>query len=73
VCPDSTDAFRAWWEATPPRSGVSSSIVVFDPIAGQRSSRRRWIGLDEALDRSTDPRYRGYVDALEAFKKAAIA
>ena len=73
ACPDPETAFAAWWSGTPPPPGVTSSLVVFDPLEGLRSSRRRWITLDVAVDRSTDPRYRGYAAALESLKRARLA
>ena len=42
VCPDSAEACAAWWGGDLPRtSTVTSSLVLFDPIAGGRSDRRR--------------------------------
>lgn len=70
VCPDPPDAFAAWWTgALPDASGVTSSLVLFDPIGGGRSDRRRFIGLADA-DRIRG-RYRGYADALEAMRAGA--
>lgn len=72
VCPDSTAALQDWWSGTPPSpASPTSALVVFDPLPGQRSSRRRWAGLD--LVRSIEPRYRGYADALEALRGGGIA
>ena len=67
VCPDSAEAFAAWWSGDLPRTAtVTSSLVLFDPIAGGRSDRRRFVGLDEAD--TARGRYRGYADALEAIR-----
>jgi transcriptional regulator with XRE-family HTH domain len=71
ACPDPTDAFAAWWAGTPPPTGTTSSLVLFDPIPGQRSSRRRWVGLDAIA--SVEPRYRGYAAALTALRVAGLA
>jgi len=63
VCP----VFSSWWDGSAPRDGgVTSSLVVFDPLPGQRRSRRRWVGLGSI--RSIEPRYRGYTDALDALR-----
>jgi transcriptional regulator with XRE-family HTH domain len=71
VAPDPIDGFEAWWHGTPPASGVSASCVVFDPLPGERSSRRRWIGLEDA--QRAVPRYRDYAAALEALRQAGRA
>lgn len=71
ACPDTPDSFAAWWVGSPPAPGTRTSLVVFDPLPGRRSSRRRWIGLDDV--RSAEPRYRGYVHALEALKAGGLA
>lgn len=71
VCPDGPESFEAWWSGRIPDAGVTSALVVFDPIPGRRSSRRRWVGLDRL--RSVDPRYRGYADALEVLRRAGLA
>ncbi len=67
VCPDPAEVFSSWWDGSAPRDGqVTSSLVVFDPLPGQRRSRRRWVGLESI--RSIEPRYRGYTDALDALR-----
>lgn len=71
VAPDPIEHFEAWWNGTPPRSGVTASLVVFDPLPGDRRSRRRWIGLEEA--QRAEPRYRDYAAALEALRRAGRA
>jgi transcriptional regulator with XRE-family HTH domain len=71
VCPHSTDRFAAWWEGEEPPPGESSSLILFDPLPGQRRSRRRWVGLEEVP--RVDPRYRGYADALERLRLARQA
>lgn len=72
ACPDGPDRFAAWWAGSaPPAPGTRASLVVFDPLPGQRISRRRWIGLDDM--RSVDPRYRGYTEALAALRAAGLA
>ena len=70
VCPDPASSFEGWWSGEPPRdSGVTSSLILFDPIGGGRSDRRRYVGLD--LTDSIRSRYRGYADALEALQTVA--
>jgi transcriptional regulator with XRE-family HTH domain len=63
VCPDSVDAFAAWWRGKPPATGRHAILMVFDPAEGRRSDRRRWLGLDEL--EGARPRYRDYADAVE--------
>jgi transcriptional regulator with XRE-family HTH domain len=70
VCPGLVDPFATWWRgALPPVGGVTSSMVLFDPIGGGRSDRRRFVGLDQAG--TVRGRYRGYADALEAIRAVA--
>ncbi len=71
VCPASTEAFDRWWSGDVPAPGVFKTLVIFDPLEGQRSSRRRYVGLD-ALP-VIPSRYRGYADALEELKAAGRA
>ena len=71
VCPDPPDAFAAWWQGRPPTTGSASCLVILDPLPGQRSSRRRWVGLDAM--RTAEARYRGYADALEALRRSSLA
>ena len=81
VCPDSIERFEAWWSGSIPggdgtldlrrAAASSSSLAVFDPLTGTRTSRRRWIRLDEA--RRVDPRYRDYSAALTALRNAGAA
>ena len=66
VCPDSAAAFETWWNGRPPAAGRYSTLLVFDPDAGRRRDRRRWLGLAE-LD-GARPRYRDYADALSALR-----
>jgi transcriptional regulator with XRE-family HTH domain len=66
VCPDVTDAFEAWWAGDPPPGGRRSILLVFDPIAGRRADRRRWVGL--AAIEGLRPRYRDYADAAETLR-----
>jgi hypothetical protein len=62
LCPDSIDAFSAWWAGSPPSAGTTSTFVLFDPIAKART--RRFVDLDATL--RVDARYRGYADAASA-------
>jgi transcriptional regulator with XRE-family HTH domain len=71
ACPDGVENFANWWAGTPAARGERTGLVILDPLPGQRSSRRRWVGLDEV--RAVDPRYRGYADALAALKAAGLA
>ena len=58
LCPYPTDGFAAWWEGRAVDAGVSTVLVVMDPLASAR--QRQWVGLDEAL--KVRPRHRGYAD-----------
>lgn len=69
LCPDKPDGFAQWWSGTPPASGITSSLVVFDPLAAGR--QRTWIGLEEA--QSVRPRVRGYPEAAERLRHAGRA
>ncbi len=64
VWPDQTDAFEAWWAGTAPAAGRRSILVMFDPIEGVRTRRRRWVGLQDLGN--SRPRYRDYADAARA-------
>ena len=70
LCPDATDGFGGWWRGEPPASGTTSTFVLFDPLPGKRSTRRRWVGLEDA--RRVDARYRGYADAADALRRADL-
>ena len=69
--PDDPGAFAQWWSGVPPPHGTSTTLVVFDPMPGRRASRRRFVGLEDAL--SVAPRYRGYEDAVAALSRAGRA
>jgi|GEM_PF-1172773 len=77
TCPDSTEAFAAWWDGKQPNHGTishgttsqgttshghSSTLVVLDPTASGR--QRAWIDLERAL--IVRPRHRGYAEAAKA-------
>ena len=65
VCPDDSNAFEAWWSgSTNIPSGSTSSFVLFDPNIAPGSRPRTFVGLGQALQPSTRPRYRGYADAV---------
>ncbi|MGI8928323.1 MAG: helix-turn-helix transcriptional regulator [Candidatus Limnocylindrales bacterium] len=66
LCPDSADTFHGWWTGDPPRSGVSSSLVVFDPIATGR--QRPFVGFEEAT--TVRSRHRGYADVARLLESA---
>jgi len=62
VCPDPPDALLAWLAGSAPNAGVTSTLLILDPIAAPR--RRRWIGIEDAL--RAEPRYRGHAEAAAA-------
>jgi len=71
VCPGDTSAFEDWWSGTAPSTGAqTSAFVLFDPIEERSSRRRTFIGLEQAIDRSTRPRYRGYADAVDRLRSS---
>lgn len=61
LCPDPRDAFAAWWSGQAPPGGVSSSLVLMDPLSSGR--QRGFVGLEEAIA-SAKPRHRGYADIV---------
>jgi transcriptional regulator with XRE-family HTH domain len=71
LCPDPADAFATWWDGAELPTGGWSTFILFDPLPGERRSRRRWVGL-EAVPR-VEPRYRGYADALGCLRAAGLA
>ncbi len=64
VCPHPAVAFEGWWASRPTPKGMHSILVVFDPVEGRRSDRRRWMGLAE-LGTARSP-YRDYAAAAAA-------
>ena len=62
VCPDPPDPFSRWWAGTPPAHGVTSTLVILDPLASPR--QRTFVGLADA--RMVRPRYRGYAEVAVA-------
>lgn len=71
LAPDPTDAFARWWEGGTPSPGVTSTLVLFDPLPGQRATRRRFVGLDEVG--RVEARYRDYGEAAHALRRAGRA
>ena len=67
---DGAAPFEGWWTGTPP-DGLRTSLVVFDPLPGGRSDRRRWIDLERSL--TVRPRYTGYAHALRELRIAGRA
>jgi transcriptional regulator with XRE-family HTH domain len=68
LCPDPPDALLAWLAGEPPPPGVTSTLVVLDPLV-PFGSRRRTIAAVVEPPR-LDPRYRGYAEAAEALRHA---
>jgi transcriptional regulator with XRE-family HTH domain len=64
ICPDPPDAFLSLWDGTATPIGITSTLVLFDPAATGRQVP--FVGLDDALDHTTRPRYRGYAEAAAA-------
>jgi transcriptional regulator with XRE-family HTH domain len=68
LCPDPPDASHAWLAGDEPPEGVTSSLVVLDPLV-PFGSRRRAIAI--VGHDGPDPRHRGYADAAEALRRGA--
>ena len=67
LCPDPPGALQAWLNGDPPAPGVTSTLVVLDPLVPFGSRRRTIAAVDEPP--RLDPRYRGYADAAEALRR----
>lgn len=61
LCPDPPERFASWWQGNPPASGVSSTLVLFDPCA--LGKQRRFVSFDEGLN--ARPRHHGYADVAQ--------
>jgi hypothetical protein len=68
TCPDPLTGFEAWLGGDPAPRGVTSILAIVDPTA--RGRRRTIAGLPELG--SIRARYRGYAEALEAFRAAGL-
>jgi hypothetical protein len=51
--------------------GVTTTFVLFDPIPGKRVTRRRFVGLEDAL--RVEPRYGDYRQTVEALRANGMA
>ncbi len=71
LCPDPPDALLAWLTGEQPAAGVTSTLVVLDPLV-PFGSRRRTIAAVGPADEPPrlNPRFRGYADAAEALRQA---
>jgi hypothetical protein len=67
ICPDSPDAFAAWWAGSPPATGSANCLILFDPR--ERPRARRFVGLEDGL--KAEARYRGYAEAAAALAGAS--
>jgi hypothetical protein len=67
LCPDPMDSFAEWWAGHPALSGVTSTLVVIDPLSGM-GRRRRFAGLDDVG--RAEPRYRTYADAAAVLRRS---
>jgi transcriptional regulator with XRE-family HTH domain len=71
LCPDPAAAFEAWLRGEAPAAGVTSALVILDPLVVFGSRRRMIAGLD-AVPRA-ERRYRDYADAADALRRDARA
>jgi transcriptional regulator with XRE-family HTH domain len=63
--PDAPDAFARWWEgARPSAAGITSTVVIFDPV--ERPRAPVWAPLADLG--ATRPRHRNYADLLRELR-----
>ena len=68
--PDAPNAFSRWWEgAGPVLTGVTSTVVIFDPIDRPRAPA--WASMGDLG--AVRPRYRDYADLLRDLRDAGRA
>ena len=70
LCPDPPDALHGWLSGMPLAPGVTSTLVVLDPLVPFGSRRRTIAAVDEPP--RLDPRHRGYADAADALRRQAL-
>jgi hypothetical protein len=69
LCPDPQDALEAWLSGATPGEGVTSTLVLLDPLVPFGSRRRTILPMVEPpLIR---PRHRGYADIADALRRAS--
>lgn len=67
---DAPDAFARWWDgARPVATGITSTVVVFDPV--ERPRAPAWAPLDDLG--ALRPRHRGYADLLRELRDVGRA
>ena len=70
VCPDDRSAFEAWWSGkTPTAAASTSTFLLLDPVLPATPRRSAFVGLEQVLEGSIRPRYRGYADAVDALRR----
>jgi transcriptional regulator with XRE-family HTH domain len=69
LCPDPPDQLTAWLAGRAVAGGVTSALVVLDPLVAF-GSRRRTIAPLVDVPR-LDPRYRGYAEAAELLRRGS--
>jgi hypothetical protein len=70
VCPDDRSAFEAWWSGMAPSAAPSTStFLLLDPVLPATPRRSAFVGLEQVLEGSIRPRYRGYADAVDALRR----
>ena len=67
LCPDPPDQIAAWLSGERTSPGVTSSLVVLDPLVAFGSRRQTMAPLADVPH--LDPRHRGYADAAEALRR----
>ncbi len=68
LCPDTPERLAAWLGGERPAGGVTSSLVLLDPLVPFGSRKRTFAGLAD-LSR-LDPRHGGYAQAAAALRRA---
>ncbi|HEY5629436.1 MAG TPA: hypothetical protein VIR16_08000 [Candidatus Limnocylindrales bacterium] len=71
LCPDEPTALAAWLAGEPPSPGVTSSLVLLDPLVPFGSRRRTIASLADVG--KVDTRHRGYAEAAEARRRTSAS
>jgi transcriptional regulator with XRE-family HTH domain len=67
LCPDDLAGFSAWWSGTRPSPGVTSALIVLDPLATGRQAP--YVDLERGV--IAKARHRGYAEVAARLDQAA--
>jgi hypothetical protein len=67
LCPDGPEAARSWFDGVRPAAGVTSTLVLLDPVVPFGSRRRTIAGFDDVARAAA--RYRGYAEVAAALRE----